>query len=434
MAADALHQELARRPQGGPRWLESIRAEAMEAFLASGVPTTALESWKYTDVSAIGAMPYRDGSGDVLSLDRLGPVMFPGLGAHRITLVNGRYSAELSAPGALPDGTVLESLSDAISAECVGPLTRHADWKSAPLVALNTAFLEDGAVLEVPAGVEVVDPVHILHVAAASEGPVSIHPRTLIVLGAQAKATVIESHVGPRSDASYYSNPVTEIVLGEGASLEHTRIERDGPGGIHTGSVYVHQVRNSNLVSHSLSFGGRLARMDIHVALDAPGAECELNGLYLGMGDRHVDHHTTVEHLKPHTQSRQLYKGILGDASRGVFNGRVVVHRDAQKVQADQRNPNLLLSPVAGINTKPELEIHADDVRCTHGATIGQLEPEAIHYMQSRGLDLDTAHRLLTFGFASEMLQRISGSEVRRRLADYYFPDVFRADDLEAWT
>ena len=432
-AGNALQQALTRRPTNGPRWLERIRADAMEAFLATGVPTTAAEEWKYTDVSAICDMAFRDESTEAVRAEKLAPVTFPGLDAHRLTLLNGRYSPDLSSLGSLPDGTVLESLARTISDEPVGPLTRHADWQNAPLVALNTAFLQDGAVLQVPAGVDIAEPVHLLHVAAASEGPVSVHPRTLIVVGAGARASVIESHVGPRSDATYFSNPVTEIVLGAGATLEHIRIEREGNGGIHTGSVYVHQDRDSRLVSHSLSFGGRIARIDLRVALDAPGAECDLNGLYLGVGDRHVDHHTNVEHQKPHTMSRQLYKGVLGDSSRAVFNGRVVVHEDAQKIQADQRNPNLLLSTGSSVNTKPELEIHADDVRCTHGATIGQLEPEAVHYLRSRGLDTQTARRLLTFGFASEMLQRIPHPLIRRRLGDYYFPGIFRGDDLEVW-
>jgi Fe-S cluster assembly protein SufD len=372
--------------------------------------------------------------------------------------VNGRYSPALSSFGSLPDGVKAGSLATALNADpaAVEPhLARHAGYHDHPFVALNTAFIQDGAFVSIPKGRVVERPIHLLFVSTTSFGgahdrPASIlrqdsgqaqlsagfdpstrlraglaqdrrgkaivsHPRNLILAGDDSQAMIIESYVG-LNNALYFTNVVTEIVAGDNAVVAHYKLQRESEEAFHISTVQVSLSHNSNFSSHSIDLGGALVRNDVNAVLDGQGIECVLDGLYMVAGRQHVDNHTRIDHVKPHCSSRELYKGVLGGRSRGVFNGKIYVHKDAQKTDAKQTNKNLLLSEDAVINTKPQLEIYADDVKCTHGTTIGQLDQEAIFYLRSRGIDLEAARGLLTYAFASEMIGRIKVEPVRAQL------------------
>jgi Fe-S cluster assembly protein SufD len=296
-------------------------------------------------------------------------------------------------------------------------LARHAGYQDHPFVALNTAFLQDGAFVSIPRGKAVERPIHLLFVSTHDRrGTATVsHPRNLILAGDDSQAMVIESYIG-LNNALYFTNAVTEIVAGENAVVAHYKLQRESEEAFHISTVQASLSHNSNFSSHSIDLGGALVRNDVNAVLDGKGIECTLDGLYMVAGRQHVDNHTRIDHVKPHCSSRELYKGVLGGRSKGVFNGKIYVHKDAQKTDAKQTNKNLLLSEDAVINTKPQLEIYADDVKCTHGTTIGQLDQEAIFYLRSRGIDLEAARGLLTYAFASEMIGRIKVEPVRAQL------------------
>ena len=281
-------------------------------------------------------------------------------------------------------------------------------------VALNTAFLEDGAFIEIPRGVTAAAPIYILFVSTADE-PNASHPRSLILVGDNSQASIIEDYVS-LGEATCFTNAVTEIIAGENSVVEHYKLQAENEQAFHISTVQVRQARSSSFTSHSISFGGSLARNDVNVALAGSGAECTLNGLYMTSNKQHVDNHTVVDHLKPHCNSRELYKGILDDRSSAVFNGSVIVRKDAQKTDARQSNKNLLLSEGATINSKPQLEINADDVKCAHGTSIGHLDEDSIYYLRSRGIGLNEARTVLTYGFANDVLNRMKVDAVRVRL------------------
>jgi len=312
----------------------------------------------------------------------------------------------------------LGSLAVALSThrELMGPhLARYANYEEHAFTALNTALMRDGAFVNIPDGKVVEEPIHLLFLSIAGREPTVSHSRNLIVVGKNSQATIVESYVG-LGDKVYFTNAVTEIVLGENSVVEHVRLQRESEKAFHISTLQVQQNRSSMFSGHSVSVGGALVRNDVNAVLDGEGVDCTLNGLYLVTGRQHVDNHTRIDHVKPHGTSRELYKGILDDESRGVFNGKVVVWKDAQKTDAKQTNKNMLLSEGAEINSKPQLEILADDVKCTHGTTVGQLEEEQLFYLRSRGLDREIAQGLLTQGFASETIGRIKIEAVRAGL------------------
>jgi Fe-S cluster assembly protein SufD len=284
--------------------------------------------------------------------------------------------------------------------------------ESDAFAALNTAFFADGAAIVVPRGFSLPVPVHVLHVTDAAAARAAVHPRALVVVEAQAAATVVESYLA-LSDATYLTNAVTEISLGEGAQLTHVRVQREGARAFHVGLAQAQQARDSRYSSFSFATGAQLARANIYTSMAGPGGEARLDGLYLVDGSQHVDHQTRIEHLAPNCASREVYKGVLGGAAHGVFNGQVYVHPEAQKTDGKQTNNNLLLSPDAQIDTKPQLEIFADDVKCTHGATVGRLDEIALFYLRSRGLPAEEARRLLTYAFAADVLEGIATDDVR---------------------
>jgi Fe-S cluster assembly protein SufD len=409
---------------GGPSWLRDLRRTAIERFAERGLPTTRDEEWKYTSIGPIAATTFDlrgDGADEELTGETIAPFcVSPGW--TRLVFVNGRYFAKLSTLRSLPRGVRVESLGDTLvaDAEMLRPhLIASASAGAADaFAALNTAFWRDGVFVYVPAGVTVAEPVHLLFVAtvpgAARAGPARVdHPRSLIVLEPESRAALVESYVTLAGDASL-TNAIADIIVGAGASLDHCRIQLEGQGAFHVGRTQVRQARSSRVASCSVTFGGRLVRNDVHVNLGAEAASCTLSGLFVIGGRQHVDTHTVVDHAAPRATSRQLYKGILDGRARGVFNGRVIVRPGANGTDAHQTNKNLLLSDEVEVDSKPQLEIFADDVKCSHGAADGQVAADAIFYLKSRGLDEAAARALLTFGFASEVLGRIHVEPVRR--------------------
>ncbi|MFB3776124.1 MAG: Fe-S cluster assembly protein SufD [Bryobacteraceae bacterium] len=400
---------------GEPAWWTKLRREAFRRFSSLGFPTTHDEDWKYTNVSPIARTLYDPGKLTAEKPDT--PLADLGC-AVRLVFVNGLFSPYLSSgldtTGGIRVGNLAELWrhgSEALEAH----LARYARFDSHAFVAMNTAFSEDGAFVEIARNAVVEQPIHLVFLAAPGDRPTASHPRTLVLAGRGSQAAVIETYAGP-SGRSYFTNAVTEIVVGDGAMLEHYRIQDEGRQAFHVATVQAVQDRGSALRSHNVSLGASLARNDVNSVLDAEGAECSLNGLFVAAGGQHVDNHTLLDHAKPNCTSRELYKGILDGSGTGVFNGKIIVRKDAQKTNAIQSNKNLLLSTDAVINTKPQLEIYADDVRCTHGATVGQLDREAVFYLQSRGIGADQARDMLTQAFGREVLDQMKWLPVRERM------------------
>jgi Fe-S cluster assembly protein SufD len=334
----------------------------------------------------------------------------------RLVFVNGRYSSRLSSRPSLPGGVRLSSLADTQTAgnELAEPhLARHAGWDANVFAALNTAFLRDGALLHLPDEASLAEPIELLFIATVPGG--LTQPRVLVVAGAHSRATVIERYVGLTED-TYFTNTVTEVVAGPGATVDHYVLQEQGSSAFHVATLHASLQRDSVFSTCGVTLGGQLSRATLTVAFGAEGGRGALRGLYLAGGRQHVDHHVTVDHAVPRCSSEQLYKGVLDGTARAVFNGRILVRPDAQKTDARQTNKHLLLSDGVEVDSKPQLEIFADDVRCTHGAAEGQLTPESIFYLRSRGLAEATARRLLTFGFAREVIARIGVEALQAHL------------------
>jgi Fe-S cluster assembly protein SufD len=397
---------------GGPRPLVDLRRQARDQFRRMGLPSRRDEAWRFTNIGALTAARVRTPSAlangiDTALIDRS---TLPGY--RQLVLLNGRLVR--SSGGSLPKGVVVCGLAEAIRNHprlMLRYLGQQAQASEHPFVALNTTAITDGSFLLIPPAVVLDEPIQILHVSAGDSETIASFPRSLVVAGAGSSATVIESHVG--ESGSYLSCPVSEIFLGAGATLDHFKLVSEAEQGSHVATTAVHQESNSSFSSHSISMGGELVRNDLHVTLDGEQAEASLHGLYLTAESQHVDNHLQVSHLQPNTNSRQVYKGVLDGASRAVFNGRIVVARNAQKVDAKQSNRNLLLSRKAQVHSNPQLEIFADDVRCTHGSTVGQLDPEALFYLRSRGIARQAAEQLLTHAFANEVVETINVTPVR---------------------
>jgi Fe-S cluster assembly protein SufD len=483
---------LETRPTGGARWLQDLRDRGAAKFAALGFPTTREEEWRFTSVSPIANAEFDLASAaPALTEDQLNGFVYAGA-AHRLVIVNGRFAPALSRVSGLPKGVRFGSLAAAMSEQTdtvARYFGRLADFGTRAFTALNTAFAHDGAFVVIPDGVVLEEPLQILFVstgstAAGSRGPAlqlshrgagskdpalqgapggaesldsaalpatshrvaslsshrsarssdraalpatMSHPRSLIVAGDRSQSRIVETYVGFRGE-TYFSNAVTEIVAGENAVLDHYRVQEESREAYHIGSVHVHAARSATFSSHSFAIGGRLVRNDVFALLDGEGAECTLKGLYLADGDRLVDNHTTIDHAKPHCPSHEVYKGILGGKAKAVFNGKIIVRPDAQKTDAKQTNRALLLSDEATINTKPQLEIFADDVKCTHGAAIGQLDEDALFYLRARGLTFAEARDMLIHAFAGEILDRVQIPELRSRLEDELYSQL--AKDL----
>jgi Fe-S cluster assembly protein SufD len=404
-----------RRFAGEPEWLASLRREAFERFAALGFPTTKNEEWKYTSVGPIAKTPFRLADAPERPQRIPDPGSLPGGEGARFVFVNGRYAAEPFRAGSGP--AVFRGLREALleEPEALEPhLARHAIFEKSTFTALNTAFLEDGAFVRIPRGAILEEPIHLIFVSEADGGPVVSCPRNLILAEPNSQATIIETYVG--EGAKYLTNSVTEVVCEEGAVLEHYKVQRESLSAFHVQTIQAALGTASNFASHNVCLGGALARTDINVLFEAEGSECALNGLFLAGGSQHMDNHTLIDHAKPHCTSRELYKGILDGRSRGVFHGKIIVRPDAQKTDAIQTNKNLLLSREALVNSTPALEILADDVKCRHGSTIGQLDANSLFYLRSRGIGEREARALLTYGFAADLANRIRVPWIREEV------------------
>ena len=398
-----------------------IRRTAIARFAELGFPTTTDEDWRFTDVSLIAKKFFELPSAAVaqqMKIRELEPFILDNKKFHNVVFLNGRYSAQLSSVHASHEGVKIGGLERYISSEAATVekhLARYAAYDTNGFLALNTAFLHDGAFIMIPDGIVHATPVQIVFVSTEHQNEFVSFPRNLIIIGKNAEASIIETYIGYTNN-TYCTNTVSEVVLGEGAVLEHERIQRESVNAFHIATVQVHQERNSSYKSNAFTFGGRLVRNNLNAVLDGEGAEATLNGLYFGTGRQHIDNHTTIDHAQPHCPSHELYKGILGGKSKGVFNGKIFVRKDAQKTDAKQTNKNLLLSETASIDTKPQLEIFANDVKCTHGATIGQLEEESVFYLRSRGISEIDARDMLTYAFANEIVEKIKIGALREFL------------------
>ena len=395
----------------GHPWLDQVRREAIARFAGLGFPTTHREEWKYTNVAPLARIPFRP-AGYVLNgltQEKLSRFLLSDPGSSCLVFVNGHWCPGFSSLEELPQGVYVGSLAAILEnnpARVEEHLARYGAFQEHAFVALNTAFLNDGAFVEISPGLVFEKPIHLLFISTVSDTATVTHPRNLILAGPGTQATIIESYVS-LEDGVYMTNAVTEVVVGENAVITHCKLQEESRQAFHIATLQVQQARNSTFASHSISLGGGLVRNEINAVLGGEGIHCELNGLYAVNGSQHVDNHTLIDHAQPHCTSHELYKGILDDKASGVFNGSIVVRQDAQKTNAIQRNKNLLLSKDALINTKPQLEILADDVRCTHGATVGQVDQEAIFYLRSRGIDEEAARRVLIHAFAREVIERI---------------------------
>ena len=424
-----------RLPGADLPWLRRARRAAFDRFAELGFPTTRHEDWKYTNVALIEQrafnvaphcppgslgetpppLPFAEGGNAWIS-DQSTTLALPG--SHLVVFVNGRYSPAFSRIDGLPSGARIVALSAAL-ADHSDQLEEFlsgdgASWANG-FTALNAAFWADGVYIDLAPGTAIEAPIQLLFIA--TDADLATHPRNVVRVGAQAHLTVIEHFVG-FNEAAYLTNAVTQIVADQGAVIEHTKLQQESGRAFHIAGIHTRQGQDSRFTSHSFALGGRLSRNDITTRLDAEGCEAVLNGLYMADGRQHMDHHTCIDHAKPRGVSREFYKGVLDGAARAVFNGKVIVRPDAQKTDAHQSNRNLLLSESAEVDTKPQLEIYADDVKCSHGATVGQLDEDQIYYLRSRGVDEPAARSLLTYAFAEEIISRAGVAPLRTRLSE----------------
>jgi Fe-S cluster assembly protein SufD len=406
----------------GPEWLESIRRAAMDRFAATGFPSARNEEWRFTPVTPIAQTSWRPvgvGGTEDVAREQLTPFVFGQAEWCTLVFVNGEYAPGLSSAGSMPEGVLATSLAEALRNGgdlLQRHLARYARIEENPFTALNTAFLRDGGLIHVPVGVDLPRPINLVFVTTADADGVVIHPRNLIVVERNARASVVESYVTLAPEARYWTNPVTEVWTGPNSWVEHTRIQRESEAAYHVATTEVQVARDSHYRSFSMAMGAALARHNLNARLADQYSEALLYGLYITHGEQLVDTHTVLYHDHPNCRSWEVYKGILEDRSHAVFNGKVFVKPEAQKTDAKQTNRNLVLSDHAKVDTKPQLEIFADDVKCTHGATVGRLDEAALFYARSRGVPQDAAERLLTYAFAAEVIEEVALEPVRNEL------------------
>ena len=422
-------------------WLRNLRQEAFERFCQVGFPSTRDEDWRFTNISAIAQTRFRLSS---IATENIGglhfeksELAFPALRSSQAAMifVNGRFVPQLSHIDSLPKGVTVNGLANEITAKSVhveNHLGRYLNIQRDAFCALNTAFVEDGAFVHVGRGTVVEQPIYLLFIATSTDSPSMNHPRNLFVAEEESQVAIVEDYLSFGDTARSLCNTATELVAKDGAVVSHYLIEREHKEAFNVSTLRLEQGRNSNVASHSVLLGGGLVRNNVHPVLAGQGAECLINGLFVGEDHQHLDNYMLVEHASPHCSSRQFYNGILDDKAHGVFHGRIIVHKDAQKTDAKQTNRNLLLSDDAQIDTKPQLEIYADDVKCTHGATIGQIEENALFYLRSRGIDEGSARKILLLAFASECLERMKEDSVRSRVEQLVTSHHFRIRGTKA--
>jgi Fe-S cluster assembly protein SufD len=410
-AIEALHID------GEPERVRRIREQAAERFNTLGWPSTRLEEWKYTSLAPLANIDWKV---DLRQPEKDPTLPFGDEPIAELMFINGALHANRSASANEHPGIRIVPIGEAMETESFKQHFAHyADYEKHPLTALNTALWQDGAYIEIAPGTQVEGFIHLLYFGGGNaEHPVMSHHRNLIVAGRGSQITVVESFYGR---GTYFTNTVTEIVAGDGAVVDHYKFEDESLDAFHVGTVQIHQERSSNVTSRTIATGGGLVRNEINVALTGEGATLSMEGLSVLSGRQHVDIHTVIDHVAPHCDSVELFKGILDENARGIFDGRIIVEPDAVKTNSRQTNKNLLLSETAIIDSKPSLEIHNDDVKCNHGSTIGQLDEEALFYLRARGIGAEEARNLLVYAFASEIVERMKIEAVREVVGNALF-------------
>jgi Fe-S cluster assembly protein SufD len=412
----------AREATNAPVWLREMRKASLERFSMLGFPAPKDEKWRFTRVRPLLGHDFRlaeryDRS--ALTSRDIDDLCMEDSGCRRIAFVNGHFAADLSDLGELPAGVRIGSLRTFVKTD-PEPVQRHlskyTESSRNPFVALNTAHVHDGTFLYLPKGTRLEEPVHLLYVTRANGNPVVSYPRTLIVAEDDTRASIVESYVGVAGD-TYFTNAVTEILVKQRAEIEHCKLQRESDSAYHLSTVHANVGRESRFKTDTILVGGTLVRNEVNTVLSDEGIECAVNGLYLGRGHQHIDNHTVIEHARPNCASRELFKGILDGRAKAVFDGRIHVRPQAQKTDAKQTSRCILLSDDAQINTNPQLEIYADDVKCTHGAAVGKIDEDAVFYLRTRGIDYASARQMLVFAFANEILEGLKIGPVRERLA-----------------
>lgn len=413
-----LNQAAIDRPGEGRVWLDQQRLEARQQFSCAGFPSPREEEWRYTNISPIEkkqfAVPTQPGTVDAEAIEAAKLD-----GCDHLVFIDGHFDAGYSSVDRLPDGATLVPISQAFDAHealLQSWMGQSLKTESHGFIHFNTASFTDGVLLHLDAKVRLNRPIHVLFVVTEQATPAMVNVRNVIVAETGAKGHLIESYVHI-NDACYLQNAVTELFVAQNAQLSHSRFQNESTTAYHFGGIYAKLQEHAILNQDNFTFGAALSRSEVHADLET-ASDCSLDGLYIGVGRQHMDQHTRLNHLKPHAMSREFYKGILDDRARGVFQGRIVVAEGACKTDADMGNRNLLLSDKAEADTKPQLEIYNDDVKCAHGVTIGQLDETSIFYLRSRAVDEETARNMLTFAFANEMVERIEFEPLRMRVLE----------------
>lgn len=413
-----------------PIWLKNLHQNGLDRFTELQLPTSRDEEWRFTNVGPLVQKRYATAAVapviDAQAIEELVTQAALDDEFHRLVFVNGRYNDAWSHRHPLPTGVAVESLATAIEQHADSlerQLAHYAEYRNTAFTALNTAFIHDGTHISIPDSTTIDRPIQLIFVSAGErEASLVSHPRNLISVGNGSQATLIESYCG-LNESEYFTNAVTEVHLAESAFLDHYKLQQEGRNAVHVATTQIAQQAGSRYRSHYLSFGAALARNELNCVLDGEDIHCSLNGLYMPSGSQHMDCRTRIDHAQPNCSSHELYKGILDDNAKGVFNGKIYVHPDAQKTDAKQSNQALLLSDDAVIDTKPQLEIYADDVKCTHGATVGELDQHSLYYLRSRGISRELARSILIFAFTNEAVQEVSVDAIRRYLDDVLLKD-----------
>ena len=422
-----------------PPWLDELRQRAMQQFRAVGFPDTKQEDWRFTNIAPIAKTPFQLAQPVEVEPDLARRFSFGKEAACELVFVNGFYIPQLSKITKLARGLSVGNLAQVLADDGQDgkeALGRHADIEKNPFVALNTGFVREGAYIHLARGAIVDGPIHLLFISTSQREPTVSHPRVLVIAQDNAEAQIVESYVG--TNGTYFTNAVTEIVLGQDCRIDHCKLQQESLEAFHVATMQVHLGRSTNFVSHAATLGAKLSRNDLNCLMAGEHAYATLNGLVLIKDSQHCDNHTLLDHASPNCPSHELYKHVLSDKASGVFKGKILVRQAAQKTDSKQTSKTLLLSDDAMMNSQPALEIYADDVKCTHGSTTGPVDEEMVFYLRSRGVGLQAARHLLTYAFAADVTRRIKVEPVRRRLEDYMaaqhdLPQDLRITDLGAF-
>lgn len=396
-------------------WLKALRQQASDQFKIVGLPVKKNEDWKYTSLWAISQQSFTHTPEAInVTAQQCGQAALLD-DAYRVVIIDGVFSAEYSEIESLQSGLTIAPLSASLDI-VEQKLGQQVEITKAGLTALNTMLMNEGVVITVAADTQIDKPIELLIINSGHTENLATHLRHIVALEANSQATLMEHYVG-LNDGTYFSNVVTEVALAQNAELKHYKLQQESENAFHIATSAAKQSENSRWLTNNISLGAKLARNDVHSQLLGERSHVTMDGLYLVNGKQHIDNHTRIDHTVPNTTSEELYKGVLDGNSHAVFNGKVIVHKDAQKTDANQSNRNLLLSRGCEIDSKPEMEIYADDVKCGHGSTVGQIDEEQMFYLRTRGMDEVSARSLLTYAFAGEILERIPSPEIRQSLS-----------------